>query len=189
MTKKNNIRILIKNLSNSINWQKLKDIGRQIDDIAYADIIEGIDGERLGVIEYFDQQSALKAQEILNGKSIGENILEVIGYDKSLVQRVFNLDINDKVVEGTSAEKGTEVTHIEKSNCPETAEGVEIEVQDVDQMPNKNDPVVMENMKLVESPKDKEEAVVAEKENEATKDEKEKEAEDLIIKKKIKVKL
>lgn len=70
-------QVTILNLDENASWQDLKDFGRQGGEVIYASVIIR-DGKRYGLIEFANPQAMKDAAAILNGKSIAQNVLEVI---------------------------------------------------------------------------------------------------------------
>lgn len=64
-SKRTDFRILIKNLPNTGSWQDLKDHCREAGDVSFADVIRE-DDERIGVVEFFNEDDMKYAVENLN---------------------------------------------------------------------------------------------------------------------------
>nr|AFY09908.1 RNA recognition motif containing protein [Babesia sp. BQ1/Lintan] len=65
------------NLDNSASWQDLKDFARQAGEVAYASVIIR-DQKRYGLIEFTSPSAMKAAVEVLNGKKIAQNELQVV---------------------------------------------------------------------------------------------------------------
>ncbi|SBT34418.1 RNA-binding protein, putative [Plasmodium ovale wallikeri] len=81
--KKNTLRIVVKNVDEKASWQDLKDFGREVGSVNYANIIYDNNKERCGIIEYYNYETMKKAVEVLNGKKFNGNVVEVIKYTDS----------------------------------------------------------------------------------------------------------
>ncbi|CEM18363.1 unnamed protein product [Vitrella brassicaformis CCMP3155] len=69
-------RVIVEGLDERVSWQDLKDFGRNVADVNYANVFTR-DGRKVGVIEYFtfrDMQAAIKE---LNGKKLYEREVEI----------------------------------------------------------------------------------------------------------------
>ncbi|CDR97659.1 RNA recognition motif containing protein, putative [Babesia bigemina] len=65
------------NLDNSASWQDLKDFARQAGEVVYASVIIR-DQKRYGLIEFANPSAMKAAVEVLNGKKIAQNDLQVV---------------------------------------------------------------------------------------------------------------
>lgn len=65
------------NLDDSASWQDLKDFGRQAGEVVYASVIIR-EQKRYGLIEFANPQAMRAAVEVLNGKKIAQNELQVV---------------------------------------------------------------------------------------------------------------
>ncbi|GIX65639.1 RNA recognition motif containing protein [Babesia caballi] len=65
------------NLDNSASWQDLKDFARQAGDVVFASVIIR-DQKRYGLIEFTNPTAMRAAVEVLNGKKIAQNELQVV---------------------------------------------------------------------------------------------------------------
>jgi len=75
----NTKRIYINNLPYSMQWQELKNLGRQAGDVAYADILMSPEGRSkgCGIIEYVRIEDARKAIEIFHSTRFQGRIIYV----------------------------------------------------------------------------------------------------------------
>ncbi|ORM40578.1 Serine/arginine-rich splicing factor 4 [Babesia sp. Xinjiang] len=65
------------NLDNSASWQDLKDFARQAGEVVYASVIIR-DQKRYGLIEFTTPKAMKNAVELLDGKKIAQNELQVV---------------------------------------------------------------------------------------------------------------
>ncbi|KAK1441848.1 hypothetical protein BgAZ_501800 [Babesia gibsoni] len=70
-------QVTVLNLDDSASWQDLKDFGRQAGEVVYASVIIR-EGKRYGLIEFPNTQAMKEAAIALDGKTIAQNILQVL---------------------------------------------------------------------------------------------------------------
>ncbi|CAG9478672.1 unnamed protein product [Plasmodium vivax] len=78
--KKNALRIVVKNIDEKASWQDLKDFGRDVGSVNYANIIQDDNKERFGIIEYYNSETVKKAVEVLNGRKFNGLAVEVMKF-------------------------------------------------------------------------------------------------------------
>lgn len=78
--KKNALRIVIRNVDEKASWQDLKDFGRDIGSVNYANIFQNENKERFGIIEYYNYENVKKAVEVLNGRKFNGITVEVMKF-------------------------------------------------------------------------------------------------------------
>ncbi|SCN61714.1 RNA-binding protein, putative [Plasmodium chabaudi adami] len=90
--KKNSLRIVVKNIDEKVSWQDLKDFGREVGSVNYANVIYNNNGnnkEWYGIIEYYNYETMKRAVEVLNGKKFNGVPVEVIKYTDSSVSSFY----------------------------------------------------------------------------------------------------
>lgn len=65
-SKRTDFRVLLKGVPRSGSWQDLKDHCREAGDVSFADVIREGDDERIGIVEFFNEDDMLYAIKNLN---------------------------------------------------------------------------------------------------------------------------
>ncbi|SOV14579.1 RNA-binding protein, putative [Plasmodium gaboni] len=82
--RRNSLRIVVKNIDEKASWQDLKDFGREVGSVSYANIVEDYHSkEKYGIIEFYNHENAKDAINILNGKKFYGKSVDVIRYNDS----------------------------------------------------------------------------------------------------------
>ncbi|ANQ07624.1 RNA binding protein [Plasmodium coatneyi] len=94
--KKNALRIVIKNVDEKASWQDLKDFGRDIGFVNYANVVQNDKKERFGIIEYCNYENVKKAVEVLDGRKFNGITVEVMKFADSPLNMKFRGDGEDR---------------------------------------------------------------------------------------------
>ncbi|SPJ10459.1 RNA-binding protein,putative [Plasmodium sp. DRC-Itaito] len=82
--RRNSLRIVVKNIDEKASWQDLKDFGREVGSVSYANIVDDYHSkEKFGIIEFYNHENAKDAINILNGKNFYGKSVTVIRYNDS----------------------------------------------------------------------------------------------------------
>ncbi|SOV77031.1 RNA-binding protein, putative [Plasmodium sp. gorilla clade G3] len=100
--RRNSLRIVVKNIDEKASWQDLKDFGREVGSVSYANIVDDYHSkEKFGIIEFYNHENAKDAINILNGKKFYGRSVDVIRYnDSDLSKRYKNKERDDNYMKG-----------------------------------------------------------------------------------------
>lgn len=102
--RRNSLRIVVKNIDEKASWQDLKDFGREVGSVSYANIVDDYHSkEKFGIIEFYNHENAKDAINILNGKSFYGRSVDVIRYnDSDLSKRFKNKEREENYMRGVN---------------------------------------------------------------------------------------